>query len=195
MGEQTLHYDELQTVFFEGTEVVNERPLAINTSEDGKHNYLCPNRLLLGRATARIPAGPWVTSKRPLRRLKYVQSVVDKFWREWNQVAFPKLVTRGKWHTERRNLRVNDGVLIKEESAVRSLYQMGIIVEVFPDKEGKVRRAKVAYKTIGVEPARVYKKGKKYLTYTRDVRSLVLLLPAEEQKEGLFDSEEEVPTK
>lgn len=43
IGESTLGFSELQTVCYEAANLVNERP------DDG--SYLCPNDLLLGRAT------------------------------------------------------------------------------------------------------------------------------------------------
>ena len=43
------------------------------------------------------------------------------------------------------------------------------------------------YKNIGTEPVKVYK-GKPGTTLKRDVRSLVLLLPVEEQSTSLFDN-------
>ena len=54
VGEAVLSLTELQTVCFEAAELVNERPLAITLSrgaEDMELNYLCPNQLILGRAT------------------------------------------------------------------------------------------------------------------------------------------------
>ena len=182
-----MSYDELQTVFYEAAEIVNERPLAIQVSDDSKINYLCANQLLLGRASPRIQSGPFEFSKHPLKRFKLVQEIVDQFWVEWQKLTFPKLVVRGKWHTESRNLQINDVVLVRDENALRSEYRMALVSDVFPDKFGKVRKVEVMYKNIGTEPVKVYK-GKPGTTLKRDVRSLVLLLPVEEQSTSLFDN-------
>ena len=57
VGDATLSFTELQTVCFEAAELVNERPLAISHtrgSDDLELNNLCPNQLLLGRASGKI---------------------------------------------------------------------------------------------------------------------------------------------
>ena len=47
-------FSELQTVCYETANLLNERPIGRHpTSPDDK--YLCPNDLLLGRSTSKIP--------------------------------------------------------------------------------------------------------------------------------------------
>ena len=44
-----------------------------------------------------------------------------------------------------KNLDVGDTVLIYKEGLGRGTYKLGVIAEVYPDKEGIVRRANVEY--------------------------------------------------
>ena len=49
------------------------------------------------------------------------------------------LQPRQKWIGEKRNLQVNDVVLMKEEGVVRGHWPMGRVAEVHPSKDGLVR--------------------------------------------------------
>ena len=56
VGNHRVTFSELQTVVFEAANLVNERPIGIKPSNYSEHSYLCPNDLILGRATQRVPA-------------------------------------------------------------------------------------------------------------------------------------------
>lgn len=57
VGENALTFSELQTVLFEIANLLNERPIGRHPTSPEDGAYLCPNDLLLGRATSRIPNG------------------------------------------------------------------------------------------------------------------------------------------
>ena len=190
VGENVLSFTELQTMFFEAAEIANERPLAVQTSDDSKIQYLCPNQLILGRSSARVPSGDFEFTKHPIRRFQLVQSLVDRFWLEWQKLTFPTLVQRKKWHTECRNLQVGDLVLIQDQSLLRGEYKLAVVVSVYPDDRGRVRQVDVLYRNIKSEPSRIYR-GCKGTRLRRDVRRLVLLLPVEEQNVSLLSPDSE----
>ncbi|EDO34035.1 predicted protein [Nematostella vectensis] len=54
-----MTFSQLQTVCYKFANLINERPIGRhpNTPDDG--TYLCPNDLLLERATSRIPNRPF----------------------------------------------------------------------------------------------------------------------------------------
>lgn len=73
-------FSDLQTVFFEIANLMNERPIRVKPGMDIElGTYLCPNDLLLGRASSRVPSGLWSTSNNTLARLKFIQNVVNTF--------------------------------------------------------------------------------------------------------------------
>jgi hypothetical protein len=82
IGDQILSYPELQTVLYEAANIVNERPIGMHSNQIEEDNYLCPNDLLLGRASNRVPSGPFRESCNNKRRYLFVQSLVDAFWRK-----------------------------------------------------------------------------------------------------------------
>ena len=59
VGNHRLPFSELQTVCLEVAILANERPIGIKPGNYSEHSDLCPNDLLSGRATRRIPARPW----------------------------------------------------------------------------------------------------------------------------------------
>ena len=177
IGNSILSFSELQTVMFEAAELVNERPLAISHTrgnDDMSPNYICPNQILLGRASGRIPPLSCSNVTNLTKRLKYIEEVTDKFWKAWNQLIFPSVVIRPKWHVEVRNLKVGDVVLISNANAVKGDYQLARVSEVYPDDKNRVRQVQVSYKLTGENP-------KGFTNVKRDVRRLVLILPVEEQ--------------
>ena len=59
IGNSILIFSELQTVLYEVANLLNERPIGRHPTSPDDGAYLCPNDLLLGRATSRVPSGPF----------------------------------------------------------------------------------------------------------------------------------------
>ncbi len=61
IGENKLSFPGLQTVLFEAASLLNERPIGLKPGSDvNAGSYLCPNKLLLGRASSHAPLGVWL---------------------------------------------------------------------------------------------------------------------------------------
>ena len=45
--------------YYEAANLVNERPIGVHSNQIDDENYLSPNDLLLGRASAHVPSGPF----------------------------------------------------------------------------------------------------------------------------------------
>ena len=175
IGKQIIRFSELQTVLFEVANIVNERPIGIHprNPEDGK--YLCPNDLLLGRSSNSVPSGPFRECNN-LRRLSFVQSLVDAFWKKWTQNYFSSLIIRPKWHTCKRNLQINDIVLIQDSNILRGNWKLGRVSNIYPSNDGVVRKVEVQYKS------NLESKG--FETIRRPVQRLVLIQPVNELTEN-----------
>ena len=182
VGENALTFSELQTVLFEIANLLNERPIGRHPTSPEDGAYLCPNDLLLGRATSRIPNGPFDENANTQKRFTFVQTIVHTFWKKWNSNYFPSLILRQKWHTSHRNLKIGDVVMIQDSNLVRGNWKLGKVSNVYPGADGKVRRVDVQYKNLTVnEPMKQYQ-GKGYVTVQRPVQRLVLLIPIDENK-------------
>ena len=118
IGSQVLTSFELYTVFLEVANLVNQRPIGriLNDPDDG--TYVCPNDILLGRASSEVPQGPFKETRNPRHRAEFMQKIIDSFRKRWSRDLFPSLVPRKQWQAERRNMKVNDIVTIADSNAV-----------------------------------------------------------------------------
>lgn len=143
IGDATLAPMELQTILFEVANLMNQRPIGRLPNDPDDGHYLSPNDLLLGRASNTIPQGPFFETKNPRHRYEFCQQIVDSWWSRWYRDVFPDLVPRKKWHTTTRNVAIGDFVLVKDQNEIRGHWTRGIIEDVFPGNDGKVRNVKV----------------------------------------------------
>jgi hypothetical protein len=54
-----MTFSELQTVMFQVANLLNERPIGTKETDPNEGSYLCPNDLILGRASSNVPIGQW----------------------------------------------------------------------------------------------------------------------------------------
>lgn len=73
-------------------------------------------------------------------------------------------MTRKAWQAERRNVQVDDVIVMADNNALRGKWSIGRVLEVYPGRDGCVHNAKV--KT----PAGEYK---------RTVTKIAVIYPAE----------------
>ena len=101
IGAQVLTPFELYTYLLEVVNLVNQRPIGRIPNDPDDGSYLCPNDILLGRASSHVPQGPFRETKNPRLRVEFVQKIVDSFWKRWTRDVFPSLIQRKKWNAER----------------------------------------------------------------------------------------------
>ncbi|KAK4318700.1 hypothetical protein Pmani_010328 [Petrolisthes manimaculis] len=179
IGDSVLTFGELQTVLVEVANLTNERPIGIKPGTDLElGNYLCPNDLLLGRASVKVPSGAWDNTGNSKHRLEFIQKIVTNFWRRWQRDYFPTLIVRQKWHVSKRNVKVGDIVLLQESNAVIGKWKLAQVVLVIPGHDDKVRNVTLRYKI--QKPDKKYN-GEPDMLVNRSVHRLVVLLPIEEQ--------------
>ena len=179
IGEQVLSFSELQTVFSEAANLVNERPIGRHPTEPEETSYLSPNHLLLGRASSRVPGGPFEETDNPKKRFLFIQTIIGHFWKRWIRDYFPTLLIQQKWHTDRRNVQLGDIVLIQDSNDVRGKWKLGRVSKCKVSDDGKVRRVEVQYKIPRPNERMHEYKGRPYTTVERAVQKLVVILPAD----------------
>jgi len=125
-GESKLSINELNTLFAEVTNIVNERPIGVKPNSETDTEYLSPNSLLLGRNSSRICSGPFqekdLYDEKPAAmktRFLLVQRMCDQFWKVWTKLYFPTLLWQQKWHQKQRSLKVGDICLLQDPNALR----------------------------------------------------------------------------
>ena len=182
VGGTRMSITELLTVLYEVMQLMNQRPIGSTVKEDGESRFLCPNDLLLGRASAAIPSLPWNYKSKGEDRFKIVQAVIDSFWHRWIMECAPSLVIRQKWHVARRNLVPGDVVMIADRNALRGEYRLAIVDRVKKGDDGKVRSCTLKYKMNSAKKGEGYT-GCNYTFVDRGVQRLVLIIPCNEEAE------------
>ena len=164
IGDTVLALFELYTCLLDVAILVNQRPIGRipNDPEDG--TYLCPNDILLGRASSTVPQGRFRRTENPRHRFEFCQNFVGSFWRKWARGVLPHLVIRKKWQVQRGNVAVNDYVIVADSNAVRGKWNAGRVLEVFPGMDGLVPNVRVKTAT-----------G----TYMRPITKICVIYPAE----------------
>ena len=84
------------------------------------------------------------------------------------------LQTRQKWTRPRKNLQVNDIVIVKDDDITRNQWKMGRVIEAKPDHDGLVQKVMldIASPSLTLEG----KRNQPLSTLERQVRQLVLLM-------------------
>ena len=105
--EMALRYpteDQLRTLLFEVSGLLNSRPLGYVSSDPKDPRALTPNNFLNRVPTSEGPRGPQVDVL-PRERYRYVQRIRNLFWDLWKKQYLQSLVTRKKWTGKTRKSR------------------------------------------------------------------------------------------
>lgn len=107
------------------------------------------------------------------KRMRFIQSVRDEFWKKWFLQVFPHLVPSFRWKKEQRNVRPGDVVLLKDASLLSKKFKMGIVSECKEGKDGRVRSIKVKYKN---------EDKKSFTEVERSIHNVVVVVPVDWDK-------------
>ena len=140
---QVLSYAELVTLLARIATSVNSRPLSIGrTSSSSEQNEsllpITPNHLLLGRTTSEPINLEYQEEDKFSRRLAFIQSIHDAWWKSWINEVLPTLIPCKKWKYSKKNLNVNDIVMVHYKGNMTDDYRIAKVTEVFPDVKNLV---------------------------------------------------------
>lgn len=147
IGDSTLTYEQLATVLAEVEAIMNSRPLCKLSNDPSDLSPLTPGHFLIGCPLTSIIEND--ISSIPDNRLsswsKCVQ-IKQHFWKRWMLEYLHTLQTRSKWTTKEANLRVNDMVLLMDNSFPPLHWPIARVVDVITGSDGMVRAALVKTK-------------------------------------------------
>ena len=148
--------------------IVNARPISALPSDTDDPQPLSPAMLLTMKTRpAGPPPGQFLRAEiYARRRWRRVQFLAEQFWTRWRREYLQSLQPRQKWTEIRRDLRVGDVVLMRDEQQHRNNWPLGRVGDVIRSEDGRVRKVKVE----------IVKEGEKK-AYLRPIKELVLLLP------------------
>ena len=158
--------EELATVFAECEAMLNNRPLTYVGCDPDDVDPLKPAHFLNTRhLTPLLPSEVPLENVSPKRRWLYLQSIISKVWKRWQNEYLPCIQRRIKWNKSVENLKRDDLVIVLDPNQPRGKWLRGRIEETYPDKPGHVRTARI-YTTKGI--------------FMRPVTKLILLVPGAE---------------
>ena len=165
--QRHLTHEVLVTLMAEVCAILNNRPLVPVSTDPDNPYVLSPNMLLTQKTDIDIPPFQHLDVKDMyVSQWKHVQVIADRFWKRWRNEYLQLQQGRRKWKETRENLKVDDVVLLRDKDTHRNDWPMGVIHQVFPSDDGKVRKVEV----------RTSRNGQ-IVHYVRPVIELVLLLP------------------
>jgi hypothetical protein len=135
-----LEMDEFRTFVYRAMSLINSRPLQRVQCDKGTM-ILTPNHFLVGDLGGAVVSGEKLDNLK--KRWLAVNSMVEKFWKQFFLEYIPELSKRRKWQQVKADLQVGEIVLELDPDLPRGLWKLAIVVEVYPSEDGKIRRCKI----------------------------------------------------
>ncbi|KAK0147265.1 hypothetical protein N1851_013317 [Merluccius polli] len=177
---QRLDSSSLRTFLYEVMAIINSRPLTVEHLNDpSSPEPLTPNHILTMKSTIILPPpGKFVKEDLYLqKRWRRVQYLANEFWIRWKKEYLLNLQARHKWQKNKRNLKVNDIVLLQDDQVPRNEWKLARITEVYPGSDDRVRKVRLLVSDT------TFEKGKsttRTVFLDRPVHKLVTLLEADQ---------------
>ena len=155
IGRSRLSYDELATILIEIEMIINSRPITYVSSSD-LEEPLTPSHLLTGHRLLNLPDNlcynqeedyePNTNPEILTRRMRFLNTTLKQFWRRWRREYLLEL--RNSHRTTKRTtgsktISVGDMVVIHSDQEKRGFWNLGLIQEVIPGRDGEIRGAVV----------------------------------------------------
>ena len=125
-GEQ-LDDEAFRTFITEAENIVNSRPLSVsNLCSPDAPEPLTPNHLRTMKSKIVLPP-PGNFQREDLycrKQWRRVQFLKNEFWSRWREEFLQNLQTRQNWTHPKRNLKINDIVISKEDSGCRNQWPL-----------------------------------------------------------------------
>ena len=156
IGRAKFSFDELLTAVTEVEAIINSRPLSYVTPED-LEEPLTPSHLLVGRRVLSLPddlsyRGEITDTEFELtpnsisRRVKYLNNVLNQFWRRWRNEYLLELRNAHRHNQDSSDeveIAIGDLVLVHDESQPRGFWRLAKVEDTITGKDGWVREAKL----------------------------------------------------
>ncbi|XP_020604505.1 uncharacterized protein LOC110043393 [Orbicella faveolata] len=144
LGKTQLTHELLVTLMAEVVAIVNARPISALPSDNDDLQPLSPAMLLTMKTRrAGPPPGQFLRADiYARRRWRRVQFLAEQFWTRWRREYLQSLQPRQKWTETRRDLRVGDVVLVRDEQQHRNNWPLGRVGDVIRSEDDRVRKVR-----------------------------------------------------
>ena len=146
MGANVSTFSSLQRVFCGSSESYDLilQPIGILSGSDPTEpTAMTPNHLIIGRITSGVVLGSGLHNEQNSnKRLAFLQSIVEDWWKVWYQRVLPSLVPNYKWLQRHWNVPLGDLCLIRYKGELKGTYCLGRVKSVKVGNEGLVQTIK-----------------------------------------------------
>ncbi|KAL0829301.1 hypothetical protein ABMA28_004105 [Loxostege sticticalis] len=144
LQERSPREEVLATLLAEVENTVNSRPLTHVSTDPDDPEPLTPNHFLLHGPSSEPALGTFDDSDLIGRtHWRASQRLADLFWTRWLQEYLPELQHRREPHGRGPPLKLEDLVIIVDNSLPRNTWPRGVVTAVYPGPDGIVRTADV----------------------------------------------------
>ncbi|XP_070170748.1 uncharacterized protein [Polyergus mexicanus] len=140
IGSRTLSQIEFATLLCQIEACLNSRPISALHDDPNDFSALTPGHFLVGRPLVSPPEESVldIDSNR-LSRWQQVRTILEQIWRSWSSDYLHTLQQRRKWQENKPELKINELVLLKNNLAPPSKWELARILDVHPGSDGHVR--------------------------------------------------------
>ncbi|XP_070170685.1 uncharacterized protein [Polyergus mexicanus] len=131
---------EFATLLCQIEACLNSRPISALHDDPNDFSALTPGHFLVGRPLVSPPEESVldIDSNR-LSRWQQVRAILKQIWRSWSSDYLHTLQQRRKWRENKPELKINELVLLKNNLAPPSKWELARILDVHPGSDGHVR--------------------------------------------------------
>lgn len=143
LKERSPKEEVLRNLLIEAENVVNSRPLTYQPLDPETLEALTPNHALQLSGMLITTPGKFEDEEFRRKRWRFAQQLIDEFWRRFVHEILPDMRTRSKWFEDQRPIKVDDIVLMMDESLPRNCWLKGRVTMLHPGQDGKTRSVTV----------------------------------------------------
>ncbi|XP_055927959.1 uncharacterized protein LOC129959161 [Argiope bruennichi] len=141
LGKSIINYEELLTILCDCESIINARQLTYIQDDPNELLPLTPSMFIHGNSNYETPDLDKVDRSSLVKRTKYLQKLREDLRQRFRNEYFALLVHRGTRKSD--VLEVGDVVLIGHDNIRRIDWPLGVILEVYPGKDGVPRVARI----------------------------------------------------
>jgi len=152
LGNASVTNEKLLTTSLEIEATLNSRPLSF-VAVDDLEEPLTPSHLLHGRRISFIgdrvkeQEPEWLDGRSLTRRAVYLRMLMDHFWKRCRSEYLLELRNQDRHKAKDagggRTISVGDVVIVRDDTATRGQWNLGVVLELIPGQDGAVRGAVV----------------------------------------------------
>lgn len=147
LGVKYVSKNELETILIEVESCINSRPLTFVSDQPDFDHYLTPSHFILGRnITSKPPVDiePYTVTTKDLHdRERIGIQRLEHFWNVWRKDYIANLPPVVKGFNQKCKVDIGSTVLVKEVNMPKLQWPIGVIVNVYPGRDGLIRSVDV----------------------------------------------------